>query len=261
MDSEGSADALLRAVADGWGVRVRASNHRVPGVGDEPFRLTCSGQVGGLSLRLRSNGTWLIEEIERPTALCFAGPVPDRVLRANVAFGRFADLDIFVPAFAGDEATSSALRRWLASHAPRLRSMLADDESFVVARNQSSFVHRPGTVESERRRLDELVALISTLPPERPRRLDGPADAFVPLHLRSLAPMVSLWATSDDEHRADLIEAASTDELEALVNAVTPQLGEIDAALANDKAGDMLTLHDLAQAALEARHELSRRSR
>jgi hypothetical protein len=246
-------------MADGWGVRVRASNHRVPGAGDEPFRLTCRAEVGGLPLRLRSNGTWLLEQIERPTALCFAGPVPDRVLRANVPLGRFGDLDIFVPAFADDEATSSALRRWLASHAPRLHSMLADDEWFVVARNESRFILRPGTLESETRRLDELVALVGTLPPEPQRRLAGPADAVVPLHLRSLAPIVSLWATGNDEHRADLIEAASTDALHTLVNTVTPHLAEIDAALANDEADEMLDLHQLAQAAIEARHELSRR--
>jgi hypothetical protein len=261
MGAEGSADVIVRAMADRWGARVRASNLRWPGVGDEPFHLTCSGEVGGLPLRLRSSGTWLLAQIERPTALCFAGPVPDRILGADVPFGRFADLDIFVPAFAADDTATSSLRRWLATNAQRLHSVLADDERFLVACNESAFVLRPGSIESEAARLDELVALVSALPPEPPGELASAADLVVPLHLRSLASMASLWATGDDEGRADLIEAASTDDLRTLVDAVTPHLAEIDAALANGEAEEMLGLHELAQAALEARHELARRTR
>lgn len=72
---------------------------------------------------------------------------------------------------------------------------------------------------------------------------------------------MSTWATSDDEHRSDLIAAASDDPLRTLVAMVTPHLAEIDAALTSDEVDEMLPLHQLAEAALEARHELSRRTR
>jgi hypothetical protein len=254
------ADEILRAMAARWDVRVRASNLRWPSAPGETFRLTCRGEVGGLSLRLRSNGPRLLAEIEKPTALCFAGPVPDRIVNASVPFGRFAELDIFVPSFAMREDLSEPLRRWLASNALRLRSLLADDEQFVIARNASHFLLRPRTIDAETLRLDELVAIVSTLPPEHTGRSATASDSVVPLHLRDLAAMAALWATDDDERRTDLIDAASNETLSALVEKVTPHLAEIDTALSYDKADEMLHLHHLAQAALEAREELTRRT-
>jgi hypothetical protein len=75
--------------------------------------------------------------------------------------------------------------------------------------------------------------------------------------------MLRTWATGDDTDRSDRIAAASNDALRELVTTVAGELHRIDALI--DSPGERLSdeaalLGRLAEATLEAQHELARRS-
>jgi hypothetical protein len=91
-----------------------------------------------------------------------------------------------------------------------------------------------------------------------------PEDHPLPAILRGLdADLVARWSVGDDVERGDAIETASTPELERLVAAVSrPVLVAIDAYLDSfegHEPEDVVWLHDVAQASLEATFELQRR--
>ena len=86
-----------------------------------------------------------------------------------------------------------------------------------------------------------------------------PEDA--PEALKQAWPLVLRWGESDDAVRSDLVELASDEELDDLINAVNPLYPAINAYL--DQTGDAphaVPYGDLAQAAMEARFEVSRRA-
>jgi hypothetical protein len=87
---------------------------------------------------------------------------------------------------------------------------------------------------------------------------DPPDDA--PAELKIAWPLVLRWDESDDVGRGGPTDAASDEELSALVEAVDPLFPAINAYL--DATGDAeraVLDGDLAQAAMEARFELDRR--
>lgn len=83
----------------------------------------------------------------------------------------------------------------------------------------------------------------------------------VPQQLQALAPLVQRFGVSDDVERERALNGASTEELVALVNAVTKEaFDQINQFL--DQTGDTedaVPFGDLAQAAVEARLELKLR--
>ena len=92
------------------------------------------------------------------------------------------------------------------------------------------------------------------------REVAGPT-IVVPLELQGLGPLVKKFGLSDDVERERVLNGASTEELIALVNAVTKEtFDQINQFL--DQTGDAedaVPFGDLAQAAMEAKLELKRR--
>jgi hypothetical protein len=88
---------------------------------------------------------------------------------------------------------------------------------------------------------------------------DPPQDA--PFELKRAWPLVVRWGASNDVDRGALIDGSSTQELEALANTVESLLPAINAYL--DQTGNAeyaVPYGDLAQAGVEARIQLNRRS-
>lgn len=90
--------------------------------------------------------------------------------------------------------------------------------------------------------------------------------SVLPESLRDLAPLISRYAESDDVERSQLLERASDHELRELCNAPTSRWNAINAFLDAHVAGEpgraqdvALALDSFAQAAMEARLELSSR--
>jgi len=100
----------------------------------------------------------------------------------------------------------------------------------------------------------------SQLLPEAVRLVAG-SPIVVPQELQSLAPLVERFGISDDVERERRLKGASTEELIALVNAVTKETFDqinqfLDETL---DAEDAVPFGDLAQAAMEAKLELKLR--
>jgi hypothetical protein len=92
-------------------------------------------------------------------------------------------------------------------------------------------------------------------------RLVAGSPVVVPQELQGLAPLARRFGVSDDVERERVLNGASTEELTALVNAVTKEtFDQINQFLVHtDNAEDAVQFGDLAQAAMEAKLELKRR--
>jgi hypothetical protein len=96
---------------------------------------------------------------------------------------------------------------------------------------------------------------------EMPAELPGDPPDDAPDDLKAVWYLVLRWGESDDVGRGALIEAASDEELTDLLEAIDPLFPAINGYL--DATGDAeraVPYGDLAQAAMEARFELDRRS-
>ena len=147
---------------------------------------------------------------------------------------------------------------------------LGANEQLLVARNATSLIVEPRGIEADWKRLDDLLHLVAALPPEDPppgsgELIDGLRfdAAGVAADLRELLPILRTWAIGDDAVRSDRIAAASSDDLRELVTVVAGELDRIDALIdshAEPVPDEAVLLGRLAEAAIEARHELARRS-
>ena len=96
--------------------------------------------------------------------------------------------------------------------------------------------------------------------PQAQRAVAGP-PIVVPQELQRLGPLVQRFGVSDDVEREHVLNGASTEELIALVNAVTKETFDRINQLLDQTfdAEDAVPFGDLAQAAMEARLELNQR--
>ena len=92
-------------------------------------------------------------------------------------------------------------------------------------------------------------------------RVIAGSPVVVPRELQKLAPLVERFGVSDDFERERVLNGALTEDLIALVNAVTTEtFDQINQFLDHtDDAEDAVPFGDLAQAAMEAKIELKRR--
>jgi hypothetical protein len=125
---------------------------------------------------------------------------------------------------------------------------LGDVSGFLSGRSAPADVH--SFVEG-------LAALARSLPP--PPRKRRPT---VPAAFTDLQSSVKKWAITDDRDRNTKLRRASKQDLLRLVDAATPRLRDIDDAISAAEeplSEDLIDLGSLAQAALEAEIELTRR--
>jgi hypothetical protein len=93
----------------------------------------------------------------------------------------------------------------------------------------------------------------SDLPPSPP--------SSAPVELAELWSLVLRWGASDDSVREDAIETATDADLRDLVATVSPLLPAINDYLdATGDAEESVPYGDVAQAAMEAKFELKRRT-
>ena len=82
----------------------------------------------------------------------------------------------------------------------------------------------------------------------------------LPAEFHDLIPLIDEWAIGDDLERESNTQAASTDELKRLTEAVQPRLDAINTYLdENDHLHEATFLGRLAVAAVEAGFELDER--
>jgi cob(I)alamin adenosyltransferase len=81
---------------------------------------------------------------------------------------------------------------------------------------------------------------------------------------RDLFPLLARWAVADDLERSDLVAEADTAALQELVDSAEPQLPGIASFLEADgdeDSAEAFALDALAQGVMEARQELTKRSK
>jgi len=121
---------------------------------------------------------------------------------------------------------------------------------------QSGDLVRARSLISQARKADPRCQLLSAAV-----RFVAGSPVVVPKELQGLAPLVRRFGVSDDVERERVLNGASTEELTALVSAVTKEtFDQINQFLdQTDDAEDAVPFGDLAQAAMEAKLELKRR--
>ena len=81
----------------------------------------------------------------------------------------------------------------------------------------------------------------------------------LPAKFDVLKPLIRRWACGDDLERTAMQDAASTEELRALVRAVRPHFAAINAYLNEHDHDEAHLLGNLAEGAVEASLDLRRR--
>jgi hypothetical protein len=232
---------------------------------DEPFDQECRFTRDGHSVTWRTNGRLFMIDVSATSGIVFAAGRPGRIVGASRPAGDVAGVDIFV-------TTGFLPTTWLSrpQHSALVAALdLRGDEQLLVVRNGTSLIVEPRGIDADWERLSDLLRLVAALPADDPPpgrgelidelRFDA---ALVTGELQQLLPMLRSWAAGDDTVRSDRIAAASSDDLRELVTAVADELHRIDALI--DSHGEPLPdeavlLGRLAEAALEAQHELTRR--
>lgn len=231
----------------------------------EPFDQECRFARHGHSVTWRTNGRLFMIDVAAASGIVFAAGRPDQIIGVSQPGGAAAGVPIFVsPRFVPTT--------WLSQpeHSALIATLgLGVNEQLLVARNGTSLVVEPRGIEADWQRLDDLLLLVAALPPEDPppgrgELIDGLRfdAAEVTADLQQLLPMLRTWAAGDDTVRSDRIAAASGDDLRELVTAVAGELHRIDALIdsqAEPLPDEAVLLGRLAEAALEAQHELAQR--
>ena len=171
-------------------------------------------------------------------------------------------LDIEEPDVYFDPSISSeeAVRTWVVGNGrERIRDLrLRPEDRVHVALNVVTAIlaGRPAPLDIAVF-VEAVAALARTLPPSVKERRPTVPTAFA-----DLQALAKRFAVTDDADRADKLQSATNRALRQLVEAVKPRLGAIDQALhAADEplTDELIDLHSLAQAALEAESELALR--
>ena len=191
--------------------------------------------------------------------IAFSTPRPDPILGTLTSLlGQVAGRDVYVNA----GGLWSPIP-WIYSSAAVAALSAIDIEGgellTVTGGGPFALVHSAG-IDSDWRRLQQLVALARLLPNGTSQESLEPLS--LPEELRDLVSLLSRWAISDDGERSDLVESAETADLRDLVDRVQPRLPRIAKFLgeAKDHTEQASALEALAQSAMEAAHELKRRS-
>jgi len=252
-EDRGEARAELGALARRVGAAVRARNHHHPAVAD-PFTHVVRFERRGHPIAWSASESHFLIEVEHPSGVIFAAGRPDLVVGAQRPAGDAGGVAVFEAANGGGEP----LAAWISAHGETLTPLDLDgDEQLLIAANRTTLIAEPRGLEGDLERLDALCVIVDALPGAASREsLDG---RELPAALESLQPLLGQWAIDDDEQRALAIGRASDRELAELWQAVGPQLDAIDHALRRAD-GRIAGLDGLAQAALEAKRELRRRT-
>jgi hypothetical protein len=240
------------------GAKTWEQGYYIPNVG--LFSLHCRFTRSGRKIECGANEELVSLHVRCATAIAIAVGGQDPIWASTTSIAPWRDLPVFV-----NERLKAETVGWFneTETAALLAQMeLLQGERLFVWQNAAELFVLPRDTSSMWNRLDILCKLVGTLPPDTQvkQRL---SKADVPMDLRAALPLLSRWAISDDQTREERIGRARTPSLVALRDAVVPLLGRIDAYIEGfgpTPPKSATRFGDLAQAAIEARQEVDRRS-
>ena len=226
----------------------------------DSFERRCTFKIAGLKCEVYANPSLLYAVVHCETKVLFATPRRSSILSTGLVLGQVAGGDVFVN---GEGRGSPAPWIYTPEAIAALSSLkLEGEDQLTVAFNGPSALLRSAGAEADWERLQKLVALARILPPGA---VAPPFDPqALPEDLRDLVPLFAHWAVSDDQARSDRISKAKTAALQKLVDRVGPRLPRIANFLdehGEEDALEVFAMDALAQALMEARQELTKRSR
>jgi hypothetical protein len=224
------------------------------------FELRSTIKIAGLKCEVYANPSHLYAIVHTETTVLFATPRRSSIHSTGLLLGQFAGCDVFVNA-EGRGSPAPWIHTLEAIAA--LRSLkLAGDDQLTVAMNGPRALLRSAGADADWERLQKLVALARILPPGA---TEVPLDPqALPEDLRDLVPLLAHWAEADDQDRSDRVGKAKTAALQRLVDRVGPRLPRIAAFLderGKEDSAEVIAVDALALSVMEAREELSRRSK
>lgn len=255
---------LVRELARASGTRTRLINKIMPSFDGGPFDLETKVQRRGIPVRVGSNGLWLTVEVGCDSPFAVAVGRMDRILPADQPAGAVDGLLLYMMSAGADEDDRQAPVEWLERHVDVLRRVgLERGEGILIAQNVILAGLRPSPLEAFMQRLDGVIDLAEGLPsgPEADGH-EGDTGMRMPSGLEALDDLATIWAIDDDADREELIDSASDAALKDLYARVRPHFATINELLdATDEQEppELLTAGRLAEAAMEARIELSHR--
>ena len=249
----------LKEIAVRAHVKIGRANMSIRQV-KENFDVRCTFKIAGLKCEVYANPSLLYAIVHRESNVLFATPRKSSVMSTGLLLGRVAGRDVFVNA----EGRGSPMP-WISSpDAVAALSALAlegEDLLTVAFNGPRALLHSTGP-EADWVRLEKLVALARILPPGA---AETPFDPeALPEDLREVVPLFAHWAAADDQDRSDRVSKAKTAALQRLVDRVGPRLPRIAAFLdehGKEDSAEVIAVDALAQSVMEAREELSRRSK
>ncbi len=239
-----------------------------------PFRLECAVSIDGCELACCSNGEMLLLQAKDvSTSLHFyVGHHRDPARQEPIKLPVVVPWSVFLgPGGQLDEAES-----WLsgASHTDLISQLVVGSrDSLHVFKNGVMAIFEPRSQDENWALLHVLCALAKALPTEEVRMkpgeeiIDGMSVdlSALPEDLRPLIPYLREWSINDDAECTEKQRAASTEELQALFDAVWPKMAAINAYLDEaDKVtpypDEAMLLGRLAECGSELQFELRRRT-
>lgn len=253
------AHQSLAEIAARARVRTRDANMSYRGIRDN-FDLRSSFKIDGFRFEVYANPSLLYVQLKSASGVLFSTPRRDPILNIGLLLGQVAGRDVYVNAQGLGSPTP-----WI--YGPEAIAALSsieigDEELLTAEMGGLVAILRSAGVDADWKRLQQLVALARILPAgAADRRLD---PLKVPEDLRDVFPLLTRWAISDDVERSDLVGSAKTAALRRLVDRAEPRLRRIAEFLGQPGAQDLdeaVALDALAQSVMEARQELTRRSK
>jgi hypothetical protein len=253
------ARGALAEIAARAGVRTRDANMSYRTIRDN-FDVRCNFKLDGFVFEVYANPSVLYVKLKIDSGVLFSTPRRNPILNVGLLLGQVAGRDVFV----NPQGLGSPVP-WI--HSPEAVAALSsieigDEELLTVEMGGVDAILRSGGVNADWKRLQQLVALARIVPTGAADMLLNPQK--VPEDLRDLFPLLARWAISDDVERSDLVSSAKTAALRRLVERTEPRLRRIAEFLGQPGVQDLneaAALDALAQSVMEARQELTRRSK
>jgi hypothetical protein len=226
----------------------------------DTFERRCNFELDGFRFEVFANRRLLFVELHSDSGVLFSTPRTYADLGIMSLLGQVAGRDMYV-----NEQGRGSPVPWI--YSPDAVAALSsfefeDEELLTVTLGGPQAIFASRGPEADWERLQKLAALARVLPPAP---TEEPLDPQrLPEDLRDLFPLLARWAVPDDLERSDLVAEADTAALQELVDIAEPRLPVIASFLAahgDEDSAEAFALDALAQCVMEARQELTKRSK
>lgn len=165
----------------------------------------------------------IIIETDIDTAVSFTVNIPDKICSLNQFAGKIAELSIYTGTY--NPRCSLECAYFISDFIEQLA--LKKEEGIIVYRNGIQLaINTPDKILAS---ISILHTLRQTIERNFPGKVPKNIDIMqIPDNLRPLVPYLEKWAISDDDARQIRIKASSKEELQLLIDVISPRIDQIN---------------------------------